>query len=290
MQKNRQNIIILIALAIVWGSSFILMKKGLEVYSASQLASLRILLACIALLPFSLKALRQCTLYQKKIIVLTGILGSGIPAFLFAFAQTRIDSSVAGILNSLTPLFTLWIGILFFSTFSSVKQTIGIITGLAGALILIIFSSNNSFELNIFYSFLVILATVFYATNVNILKKYLQGVPPVHITSLSFLFIGPLAGIYLLFGDFLYLTMTHEKAFNAFGSIFILSVAGTAYALIFFNKLLQNTSAVFASTVTYLIPIVAVAWGILDGEVFQISDLLGMVLILSGIYLTRKKN
>jgi drug/metabolite transporter (DMT)-like permease len=289
MQNNRQNIIILLLLSLVWGSSFILMKRGLEVYSPTQLAALRLLLASLALLPFSLTAIRKCSLFQKKVIVLCGIIGSAIPAFLFAFAQTKIDSAVAGILNALTPLFTLMIGFLFFSVRHSGKQSAGILTGLAGALVLILADSGNNFSLNLIYSLMVILATLLYATNVNILKTYLQSVSPVQIAALSFLFLGPPAAVYLLFTDFMQLTLTHEKAFTAFGSVFILGVAGTAYSLIVFNKLLQNTNAVFATTVTYLIPIVAVGWGYYDGEALMLSDLFGMILILSGVYLTRNR-
>jgi len=277
--------VILSLLAITWGSSFILMKKGLIYFSPQEVAAFRITAAMLVLLPFSLPNLK--TLKGNFLPLLaSGLFGNGIPAFLFAIAQTEIPSSLSGILNSLTSLFTLLIGIFFFKIATVRFQILGVVIALIGALGLIGFGNLMEFGVYGKYATLIIIAAGCYGIAVNIIKYYLHDVKPTHITSLSFLLIGPWVSIYLLSG-----TDLVENVQNVPGAhigvfyIAILGIVGTAIAVIIFNRLIKETTAVFASSVTYLIPVVAVAWGVMDGEQVTVEQLLFMGLILAGIFL-----
>ncbi len=272
-------------LAITWGSSFILMKKGLIYFSPQEVAAYRITAAMLVLLPFSLPNLK--TLKGNFLPLLaSGLFGNGIPAFLFAIAQTEIPSSLSGILNSLTSLFTLLIGILFFRVAAVRFQIAGVVVALIGALGLIGFASLMDFGIYGKYATLVIIAAGCYGIAVNIIKFYLHDIKPAHITSLSFLLIGPGVLIYLLTG-----TQLVEKVTSVPGAwlglfyVSLLGIVGTAIAVIIFNRLIKETTAVFASSVTYLIPLVAVAWGLFDGETIGLEQVMFMVLILVGIFL-----
>ena len=220
-------------------------------------------------------------------IILTAFFGNGIPAFLFTKAQTVLDSSLVGILNSLTPLFTLLLAVLFFKNKIKAINIAGILLGLVGAVYLNIVLSNFEFQLN-FYALLIVLATLFYAISVNIIKNYLYDLDSVSIASLAFLFLGPFSAIYLFFTDFTQI-YNSEKGIEALFYVIILSVIGTALALIIFNKLIKRTSAVFASSVTYLIPIVAILWGVFDGEEISMQFYAGTLIILLAIFMVNKK-
>jgi len=288
MEKLIKNYAVLILLAIIWGSSFILMKRGLDVYSYTQVAALRLFIAFLSLTPFLLRAVK---LVQKKHIipiVVMALFGNGIPAFLFTKAQTQLDSSLVGILNSLVPLFTLLLGVYFFRTKPTKTNIAGIIIGLFGAVFLTYSTMGGGVEIND-YVFLVILATVMYAISINVIKKYLQDLDALSISSLAFLVIGPFSAIYIFNTDFISLTSTN-KGFEALLYIVLLAVVGTSLAVVIFNQLISRSSAIFASSVTYLIPIVAIFWGIFDGEKVTLIHLLSVVIILSGVYLVNKKS
>ena len=288
MEKLIKNYAVLILLAIIWGSSFILMKRGLDVYSYTQVAALRLFIAFLSLTPFLLRAVK---LVQKKHIipiVVMALFGNGIPAFLFTKAQTQLDSSLVGILNSLVPLFTLLLGVYFFRTKPTTTNIAGIIIGLFGAVFLTYSTMGGGVEIND-YVFLVILATVMYAISINVIKKYLQDLDALSISSLAFLVIGPFSAIYIFNTDFISLTSTN-KGFEALLYIVLLAVVGTSLAVVIFNQLISRSSAIFASSVTYLIPIVAIFWGIFDGEKVTLIHLLSVVIILSGVYLVNKKS
>ena len=287
MEKSIKNYVILIFLAIVWGSSFILMKRGLEVYSYTQVAALRLFIAFLSLLPFVFRAFKKVAKKHWLPIIITAFLGNGIPAFLFTKAQTYLDSSFVGILNSLTPLFTLLLGIYFFKSRPNKTNVFGIIIGFTGAFMLSFSNLNDVFTIN-FYTLLVVLATLFYATSVNVIRKYLADLDAISISSLAFLFVGPASGIYVFNGDFMPLLLS-EGGIEALIYITILAVIGTSLALIIFNKLIKDSSAIFASSVTYLIPIVAIIWGMWDGENILFSHILGANIILCGVYLVNKK-
>lgn len=280
--------LILGVLALVWGSSFILIKKGLTAFSAGEVGALRIVSAALFLLPIAAPKILALSTRQKWILLIIGFVGSFIPAFLFATAQTSISSSLTGILNALTPLCTLLLGAAFFGQAITAKNGTGLGIGFIGSLILILGGTGNNIgEINL-YALLVIGATICYGLNLNIIKNYTPELHPVVITSVSLLFVGPLALTYLLgFTQF----TTHVQASAALWpllAVIALGVIGTALALILFNKLVQMQTAVFASSVTYIIPIVAVIWGVLDGEALSAYHFLGMGAILCGVYVANR--
>ena len=282
--------VILITLVFVWGTSFILIKKGLEVFSVEQLGALRISLAFLVLLPLTFTRFSVIPRNKWMVLAIVGLIGNGIPAFLFAKAQTGIDSNLAGILNSMTPLFTLVIAVSFFHFRASWFNVMGIFIALAGAIGLISISGGHSFEFNIRYAAYVFVATICYATTVNLIKYFLKEVDIISITAFSFFFAGIPLCIFLLSGtEFLNTMQHHEHAWSGFAYILILAVMGTALAMIAFNKVIKLTNPVFASSVTYMIPIVALAWGIIDGEPFEWAYLLWILLIITGVYLVNLK-
>jgi drug/metabolite transporter (DMT)-like permease len=281
---------ILAGLALTWGSSFILIKRGLDFFSSSEVGALRISITFLVLSPIALIRMRKLNPREWVYVAIVGLLGSFFPAFLFAKAQTGIDSSLAGILNSLTPLFTMVIGLSFFSMKIKWFNAVGVLIGLVGAIGLIGISGGRSFETNFQYAVYIILATVFYAINVNIVKYKLGNVDAVTLTSVSFLIIGLPVLIYLLlFTAFPVQISSEPAALKGLGYLAILSVVGTALALIAFNRLVKLASPVFAASVTYLIPVVAISWGLLDGEKMSKGNFLWMAVILFGIFLANKK-
>ncbi len=280
---------LLFGLGIIWGFSFFFIKKGLVAFDAYQVGALRIFLAFISILP--VVAFMGLKVPKRKIplVVFSSLLGSGIPPFLFAIAQTKISSSVTGILNSLTPLFALLAGALIFNLKMKWNHLFGVLVGLVGTVIVVLIRSDGQFEFNFSYSLLVILATAFYGVNANIIKSKLHEVHPIQIALLTFCFTGPIAGIYLFTTDFVEVIQTHEYAWTSLLYLGILAVFGTSYALILFNYLALRTSALFATMVTYIIPLVAVIIGFFDGEVIGVVHFIGMALILSGVYISSMK-
>jgi len=288
--KNLLAWIMLVGLALIWGSSFILIKRGLEIYTAGEVGALRIAAASLFLVPIALKGLKDVEKKHWIFLISVGFFGSLLPAYLFAKAQTQIPSSVAGILNALTPLFTMLMAITFFHQKITIKTALGLIIGFIGTFVLIIASSGGSFEDLNYYGLYVVLATIFYATNLNLIKHKLSGLRSRTITSISLLIVGPMAFLYLIFSSsMLTKTLTVEGAWFPFAAIVILGVVGTALALIIFNQLVKLTSPIFTSSVTYIIPIVAVGWGLYDGEKLFLGHYFGMGLIIGGIYLSRTK-
>lgn len=280
--------LIIAVLSIIWGSSFILIKKGLEAFSPSQVGSLRMFFAFLVLSPIALRSLNKVSNKHKFYIFTVGMIGNFIPAFLFAKAETNLSSSVTGILNALTPVFTMLIAIFVFKLKLKTWQVIGLLIALVGSVGISFITSNGSFgEINL-YAFYVIIATLLYGASSNITKTYLSGVKPIFISSLALLFVGPLGLAYVLTTDVFSVIVHHPQGISSLIYIFILGCLGTAFALIFYNKLIHMTSAVFASTVTYVMPIVAVLWGIIDGEAFSLLHLAGMILIIIGVYKVNK--
>ena len=284
-----QSWLYLATISVIWGSSFILIKKGLVVFSPVQVACLRIFLSMLAMSPLIFSSIKQIKKSDLPVIATIAVIGSFIPAFLYATAQTQLDSSVTAILNSLTPLFTLIIGLFFFKMSFQWAKMIGVVFGLLGAINLVIQTNSNFDVPNYKFALLVIFGTICYGTSINLVKIYCQKIPPIALNVILFSMIGPLAGL-LLFAttDFVNVMQTAEGAWQALGYVTLLGVFGTALATIIFFKLAQQTDALFSSTVTYLIPIVALFWGFLDGETIGLSHILGLCLILLGVYLAGK--
>lgn len=284
--------IYLILLSLVWGSSFILIKKGLVGLTPLQLGSLRIIFASIFLILVGYRSIFRIKKKQWKWIIISGFLGSFFPAYLFAFAETEVDSAVASILNATTPLMTLIFGVLFFRMLFTQNKVVGVIVGLAGALGLILSGAKVNPDQNYLYSGLVVIAAGCYAMNVNIIKKYMHDISALGIAAGNFLVLLLPAFLVLLFTNFSFTNIATVPAVGL--SVFfvmVLGVIGTGIALIIFNKLIQMSDPVFSSSVTYTIPIVGLAWGFLDGEVFSALQLVSTLVILLGVFIVnRSKN
>ena len=280
----------LAALSFIWGSSFILIKKGLVGLTAIELGSIRIIISALALIPFTFNRLKEITFKQWKWIIISAFVGSFFPAFLFAFAEQEIDSSVASILNSIVPLNTIIIGLVLFGIKSTKRQIIGVLLGFFGAYQLIISGMNLNPDQNYFYSGLVIICSFLYAFNVNIIKKYLQELSAVVIATGHFIVILIPSIIVLLISDFNFEKLQSTETQTSLFYVVLLAIFGTTLAKILFNKLINISSAVFASSVTYSMLIVSIFWGILDGENFSFNQLFATVIIVLGILLTNNKS
>lgn len=288
MKSQQLKWFFLVVLALIWGSSFILIKRGLIGLSPFQVGSLRIIFAAIFLLIIGFKSLAKIPQHQWKYIALTSMFGTFIPAYLFAIAQTQINSSVSSILNSLTPFNTLVLGILAFGIQFKRTQIFGVIIGLIGTLLLIFNGAMNHPNQNYYYTILVVIASVCYATNVNLIKKHLSDVNPLSITTGNFLVLLIPASMVLYFTNFSEIMYLNEVQ-DSIVYIMVLGIAGTALANILFFKLIQISSPVFATSVTYLIPVVAFFWGLLDNEMLTPIQFIGASVILFGVYLSSKK-
>jgi len=279
---------IFIALSIIWGSSFILMKEGMHALSAYQVASIRILSAGLVLTPFALKALKQVPRNKWLLVILSGLLGNFFPAYLFCIAETEIDSSLAGILNALTPMFTILVGISFFQLKANSTKILGVIIGFVGLCLLMLSGKEVSFN-NLSYAGLVLLATLFYGINVNMVGRYMKEVGSLNIASLAFVFLIIPSSIILYITGYLNMALLDSSVLKATSASFVLGILGTAFASIIFYMLVKRAGTLFASMVTYGIPFIAVFWGLLDGEQITLLQVGCLGVILCGVYLVNKK-
>ena len=236
-------------------------------------------------------SLKKIPKNKWKWILATGYIGSFFPSFLFAFAQTEIDSGVTAILNSLTPLATLVIGLIFFKFLINAKQIAGIFIGLIGSLLLIYQGSSINPQQNFLFVVLILIASIFYAISLNLLKAHLQNVSATGIAVGNFLCILPPAFIILFFTDLRIIDFkVNQDVQNAIFYVVVLSIFGSAFAKILFNKLIQISSPIFASSITYTLPIVAIMWGLVDGETITLGQFFSTGFILTGVFLANKKN
>jgi len=289
-ENKASAILLLIILSLIWGTSFILIKQGLKVFAPDEVGALRVTAAALFLLPAALTRLKELQKDHYGKLLLAGLMGTFIPAFLFSAAQTNMDSSVAGILNTLTPIFTLMIGSFIFKQKFKRLAVIGIVLGFIGALILMFARAGGELgSLNI-YALLIVIACGFYGANLNFIKYNITDLKALTITSGAMLMIGPLAAVYLFgFSDFTHKLQTLPDAWKACGFVVILGIMSTAVATFLFNRLVKISTPIFASSVTYIMPIVAVGWGLADGEGLGVGHFLGMLTITAGVYLANKK-
>jgi drug/metabolite transporter (DMT)-like permease len=281
---------ILLLLALIWGTSFILIKQGLKVFAPDEVGALRVTAAFLFLLPIGVMKIKDLKPGDSFKLLVSGMLGIFIPAFLFATAQTRIPSSIAGILNTLSPLFTMIMGALFFSQRFKGYAILGIAVGFGGTVLLMISRSGGAISGINYYALLVVLACLMYGTNLNWIKANLLHLGSLTITSVGLLFIGPLAAIYLFgFSDFTTKMETAQGAWTALGFIVLLGCMSTSIATVLFNKLVKLTTPLYASSVTYIMPIVSVMWGVLDGEKLTAGHFAGMAFIIGGVWLANRK-
>ncbi len=288
MQARQLKWILMTIVALIWGSSFILIKRGLDGLNPFQLGSLRMIFAALFLLLIGFRTLPKIPAHKWKYIVLTAFLGSFLPAYLFAIAETQIGSSISAILNSFTPLNTLVIGALVFKLDFKRNQIIGVGIGLIGSAVLIFSGAENNPNENYNYAVFVLIATVCYATNVNLIKRYLSDLSPLTISTGNFTSMLIPAFIILFFSGFFEIAHV-PKVQHSVLFVMILGVMGTGIANLIFFKVIQMSTPVFASSVTYLIPIVAFFWGLIDNETLTSVQLLGAAVILFGVYLSGKK-
>lgn len=285
MWASNKKWLYLFILSLIWGTSYILIKKGLVGLTPLQLGAFRIIFTTIFLFLIGFRSLFRITKAQWGWVALSALLGTFLPVFLFAYAETQIDSSIASILNSLVPLFTIFLGFLLFKIAFTRNQVVGVILGLLGAAILIFQGAEVNPDQNYVFAGLVVIAALCYAGNANILKSKLQEVSSLAIAVGNFSVMLIPAVIVLYFAGGMQLDVAEPAIRSSLLYIVILAFFGTALAKILFNKLVQISSAVFSTSVTYLIPIVGIFWGLLDGERFTLIHLLGAGVILAGVYL-----
>ena len=281
--------VLLLLVGLFWGSSFILMKKGLQVFSAQEVGALRIFSAAVLLLPWSLPWLRRLRWRHYKYLLLVGLTNSLIPVFLFAKAGTQLDSAINGVLNALTPICSLLVGRLCFQRPVFRREAWGSLLGLVGAALLVLAGTENGVGRVNHYVLLPMLGCVCYGLNANLLKYYLQDLSTHTIVSVSFLLLGIVTGV-MLFAQtaFLFKLNNVAGAYRAMGCVLILGALGSACAHLLFTTLVKRTSPVFASMVSYIILLVALGWGLLDGEVLLVGHYVGISIILMGVYLVSK--
>ena len=287
MNKKAISWIILIALSLVWGSSFILMKQGLKAFSSDEVAGLRITIASAFMLPFLVAHYKLDVKKNLKGLLLMGVFGNLIPAFLFTKAETQISSSLTGMLNALTPMFTIIIGMISFNHKISKNQIIGVLVGLIGAIALVMMGDDKDDQTkNVMYSLLVAAATLCYAISVNGIKAYLGHVNSLTATVWSFTLIGPVAAIYLFgFTDVVAHATQHPEGMRSLGFVSILAIVGSALSVVVYNTLIKLSGTVFAASCTYLIPIVAIGWGLFDGEIINLAQILAVIVVITGIWM-----
>lgn len=292
MPDNRsfKAITLLIVLSLIWGTSFILIKQGLKAFPPTQVATLRATAAFIFMLPIALTRLKGLKPNDYFALFVSGMLGIFIPAFLFSNAQTKMDSSLAGILNTLSPICTMIIGAMFFKLRFTGWSIVGTLIGLGGTVMLMLSRDGTSVTGVNYYALLIVAACFMYAINLNWVKFQIHGLPPLTITAISIMLIGPFAITYLFgFTDFTTRVQTVDGAWKAFGFVVLLGCMSTAVATLLFTNLVKISTPLFASSVTYLMPIVSVGWGLLDGEILYAGHYIGMAAILGGVYLANRK-
>lgn len=295
MQNDKRAWSILLFLAMVWGSSFILMKKSMFPVSSEmvlnpyQVGSVRIVIAGLAMLPFALKHLKKLTKQNFFLLFVVGVAGNLIPATLFTIAETEIDSSLAGMLNMGTSFFVVLIGIIFYKSSPSRLQYIGMFLGATGLYLILRVQIN--FETNqIGHALLILLACLCYATSLTTIKFKLQDLKPIVITSLAFFIILWPAVIAAFIFDSFTPIIHHPDGLTAFGYLSILALVGTALAVFLFNSLVSISSHIFATGVTYIMPVIAVFMGVLDGDDFKFANLPWIIMIITGVYLLNQGN
>ena len=279
----------LVILSLIWGSSYILIKKGLTGLTPIQLGSLRVIVTTIIIAPIGYQKIKHIPKQKMKWVALSAFVGSFFPAYLFAFAETEISSSITAVMVSLTPLFSLLISVFVFGEELLKKQVFGVLIGFTGIIVLInneLFSSS----FNILYIMFIVLAAFCYAVNANVLKYKLSNIPALGIVFMSFLFMFIPAFIILCFSDFPFSDFTSDPLIiESIIYIIILALFGTAIAKVLYIKLLAISTPVFSVSTTYLMPVVAIFWGLLDGEEFKLTQFTGTAIILLGVYLVTKK-
>ncbi len=289
VNKKMLNWFIFIILSVIWGSSFILMKIGLTALSAYQVASLRIFFAGLCLLPAALKYIPQIPSGKLLLVFLSGTIGNLIPAYLFCFAEMKIDSTLAGTLNSLTPIFVVLTGAVFFRIIPSLQKTLGIFVAFMGSVLLVSSKGSVNVQREITYVLMVVLATIMYGYNINMVARSLKNIPSLHIAAVAFALNAIPALVVLISTSYFSMPLLHKEVLIATGSAAVLGIIGTAISTVIFYKLVKGAGGIFASMVTYGIPVVSIGWGVIYREQVGLWQVLSLVVILSGVYISNLK-
>ncbi len=282
--------VLVVALVLMWGTSFILIKRGLAAYSPLELGPLRIVVAALVLLPFAVRGLRIVPRARWKWLLVAGGLGNFLPAILFAWAETRLASGLAGILNSLTGLFTLLAGAAFFGERLTGKRLLGVLIGIIGTAVLLSSGPGGLGRVaasDVRYGLLIVLATAMYGLNLNIIRHRLTGIPALEMAALALFAVAGPALIALAFTPVVPHTLA-PGGWAAFGAVAVLATGSTALGLVLYNKLIQRRGTLFATITVYLMPIVSLLWGVLDGERIYAGHYAGLLVILAGVALVSR--
>ena len=279
-----------ILLAVIWGSSFILMKIGMQHLTAYQVADIRILSAGLVMLPFAVKGWKRVPKNKIATVIIAGLLGNFFPAFLYCLAEIKIDSSLASILNALTPLCAIIIGIAFFKLKVNTNKILGVIIGFLGLVLLPFASEGGISFVNLSYSSLVLIATICYGTNVHVVSRYLKEMSSIDIASVAFSFFIPPCILILALTGFFNLSLSESGVPLSILAASTLGILGTALASVWFYMLVKNAGSIFASLVTYGIPFIAVLWGVIFDETVTVLEIVCLFIILAGVYLVNKKS
>ena len=288
MTNDNKKWILLLILSVIWGSSFILIKKSLVGLTPLQVGSLRIIFTAIVISIYSYSSLKEIPKKSWKWIILTAYVGTFFPVYLVSFGQTEIESGLASIITTLTPINTLIIGIIFFSLTFTIKQVIGLVVAFFGG-ILLLYNGGISPNYNVYFSIFIFFTTVGYGGSVNLIKTYLTEISPSAVTAGIFLSILPPAVLVLFYSDFFVLKFGQSNIYESIIFVFLLALFSSAIAQTLFNRFVKLASPLFASAVTYLMPIVAIFWGVIDGEVLSLKQYVATIIILSGVYLVNNK-
>lgn len=288
MNPEKEKWILLALLSLIWGSSFILIKKSLDHFNPYEVGALRVLIAGLVLLPVAIKNIRKFPKKNVKWLILAAITGNFIPMFLFPIAETEVSSSIAGIINSMMPIFVIIVGALLWKFETTKRQIIGVLISFSGACILA-FSGGEGGEFKLIPILLLLLATLLYAISTTTVKSKLSDIPAKILSAFvfSFVLIFP-SFIALVFAGFFNELKMDNNLLVGLGFVSLLSVFGTGLAMMLNYRLLSVSTPLFASTVTLLMPIVAIIWGILDGEKLTIMQGFGGVIILAGLIFLRQ--
>ncbi len=290
LEKKYGQWLIFWTLAFIWGMSFILIKKGVEAFPPDIVGTLRISFTFLFFLPFALKNLHKLSWQNVKSLLVVGFIGNLFPAILFSVAETHVPSALAGMLNATTPIFTWIVGISFYRSRTHHLAIVGIAIGFLGTIGLMVNDLHHIFRSWNLYGLFILLATFFYGINTNELKYKLRELDAISIVSLGFFLSGPLAIAYMLVRGFPFDYVAVPHFYQGLFAVMTLAFLGSFLALILFNHFIKHTSAVFAASITYVIPIFALMWGALDGERIYFHHIIAMLIIISGVYLVNHDN
>ncbi|UFK96623.1 DMT family transporter [Kaistella faecalis] len=288
MNPEKEKWILLVLLSVIWGSSFILIKKSLEHFNPYEVGALRVLIAGIILLPFALMNIRKFPTKHLKWLILAAVTGNFIPMFLFPIAETEVSSSIAGIINSMMPIFVIIVGALLWKFQTTKRQIIGVVISFSGACILA-FSGGEGGQFKLIPILLLLLATLCYAVSTTTVKSKLNDIPAKILSAFVFSFVLIIPSmVALVFAGFFNNLQMNTSLWEGLGFVSLLSIFGTGLAMMLNYRLLSVSTPLFASTVTLLMPVVAIIWGVLDGEKLTMMQGFGALIILGGLIFLRQ--